>query len=123
MSEEFYEDGFNAFSKLLGEYSRKMDEDKIVEALEYGAEEFIKDLKALPKPRSQISAPGYTHILDTMTSAKSRRKGQIEVGWGKIYGPSLEHGYGSRKAQPHLRPTFKKNSKKYYSLMSKRLFG
>ena len=120
MSEEFYEDGFNAFSKLLGEYSRKMDEDKIVEALEYGAEEFI-NLKALPKPRSQMRMAGYTHILDTMTTRKTDK--EVEAGWGKYYGPMLERGTSKMNAQPHLRPTFKKNSKKYYSLMSKRLFG
>ena len=121
MSEEFYGDGFNAFSKLLDEYSKKTDEKSVLDVLEYGAGEFVKDLRSLPKPRSQMRTAGYTHILDTMTTRKTDK--EVEVGWGKYYGPMLERGTTKMNEQPHLRPTFKKNSKKYYSLMSKRLFG
>ena len=123
MSDTFFSaEGFDEFSKLLEQYSKKTEEKTVLEVLEYGANEFAKDLRALPKPRSQIRKAGYTHILDTMTTR--RREKEIEVGWGKYYGPMLERKTKKmKKAHPHVRPTFERNSKKYYSAMSKRLFG
>lgn len=121
MSDFFESEGFDEFSKLLEKYSKRADEDAVLEVLEYGAEEFAKDLRALPKPRSTVRKAGYTHIIDTMTTR--RRKDEIEVGWGKYYGPMLERGTRKMRAQPHVRPLFEKNSEKYYKLMEQKLFS
>ncbi|HIU74395.1 MAG TPA: hypothetical protein IAC62_00765, partial [Candidatus Pelethocola excrementipullorum] len=58
---EYYADGFDDFSKMLEEFSKKTEEENILKVLEYGAEEYAKDLRALPKPRSKIMTGGYTH--------------------------------------------------------------
>ena len=122
MSDTFFTaEGFDEFSRLLDKYSKHADESAVLDVLEYGAEAFAKDLRALPRPRSEIKKAGYTHILDTMTTKK--REKEIEVGWGKYYGPMLERGTRKMRAQPHVRPLFEKNSEKYYKLMEQKLFG
>ena len=47
---------------------------------------------------------------------------EVEVGWGKYYGPMVEAGTRKMNAQPHLRGLFKKDSNKYYNLILQRLF-
>ena len=36
--------------------------------------EFVADVRALPRPRSQIRAPGYTHLLDTVTYQRTKNE-------------------------------------------------
>lgn len=91
--------------------------------LEIGAKEYVKDLLKLPKPKSKIKAAGYTHLVDSFNYKNSNKhKGEIEVGWGKYYGPFVDRGTTKIKARPHLKPTFNKNKDKYYSMMLKGIF-
>ena len=88
MSEaEFYTDGFDELEKLLNEYSKKTSQENILNVMEKGAAALVRDIMALPKPRSDIRKAGYTHLLDTMSYRRNR--GEIEVGWGKYYGPMV----------------------------------
>lgn len=97
--------------------------DDSTNILEVGAKEFVKDLLKLPKPKSKIKSSKYTHLVDSFSYKKSNKHiGELEVGWGKYYGPMVEHGTVISKSQPHLKPTFNKNQKKYYDLMIKRVF-
>lgn len=122
MSElEFYSDGFEEFSKMLEEYAGKTKESDVLDVLEYGANEFVKDVRALPKPRSLISKGGYTHLLDTVTTRRAEK--EIETGWGKYYGTMVEKGTRRMNAQPHMSTTYKRNADKYYKMMNKKLFG
>ena len=57
--------GFEDFEELLKQYSENVSSDKALDAVEEGAKEFVNDLLRLPKPRSQISKAGYTHIVNT----------------------------------------------------------
>lgn len=88
-----------------------------------GAEEFVKDLLKLSKPKSKIKATGYTHLVDSFSYRKSKRhNGEIEVGWGKYYGPMVENGTKLMDSQPHLKPTFNKNKEKYYKSMIDKIY-
>ncbi|WP_390603987.1 HK97-gp10 family putative phage morphogenesis protein [Blautia producta] len=119
---EFYTDGFDELEKLLDEYGKKTSQENVLNVLEKGAAALVKDVMALPKPRSQIHKAGYTHLLDTMSYRRNR--GEVEVGWGKYYGPMVERGtHRAPKGSPHVRPTFERNKKMYNDLMIKELFG
>ena len=116
MSEvEFHTVGLDSLQKMLKELAEKADSSNVERAMEKGAQALIRDVRALPKPRSKITKSGYTHLLDSV--AMRRNKGEIEVGWGKYYGPMVENGTTKMDAQPHFRPTFNKNKEKYYKLM------
>ena len=52
-----------------------------------------------------------------------REKSGIEVGWGKYYGPMLEHGTRKMAAREHLKPLFERNKEKYYRKMTESIFG
>ena len=123
MSEaEFYTDGFDELEKLLNEYSKKTSQENILNVMEKGAAALVRDIMALPKPRSDIRKAGYTHLLDTMSYRRNR--GEIEVGWWKYYGPMVERGtHRAPKGSPHVRPTFERNKGTYNNLMIKELFG
>lgn len=41
----------------------------------------------------------------------------IDVGWGKYYGPMLEHGTKKMSAKAHLKPLFEQNKERYYKKM------
>ena len=47
----------------------------------------------------------------------------IKVGWGKYYGPMLEHGTRKMAARVHLKPLFERNKEKYYKKMAESIFG
>lgn len=121
MSElDFYSDGFDELSKLLEQY--KIDDMEVVDVLEEGAKELVKDVAALPKPRSAIKTAGYTHLLDTVTYKTAKK--EVEVGWGKYYGPMVERGAKTmNKAHPHVSTTFEQNKERYYQTMIKKLYG
>lgn len=116
---KFYGDGFDALEKLLGEYSEKAD--NVIEILEVGAREFVNDARKLPRPRSMIKRPGYAHLIDTI--AYQRNKDEVEVGWGKYYGPMVEKGTRKMKGTPHIKPLFNGNREKYYKKMIERIGG
>ncbi|MBS5324596.1 MAG: hypothetical protein KHY34_13050 [Lachnospiraceae bacterium] len=116
---EFYESGFGEFAELLKEFD--VNEGEVLNVMEKGARSYIQDVRKLPRPRSRMNAPGYTHLLDTVTYR--RNKQEIEIGWGKYYGPMLEHGAMRMTAVPHIGTTFERNKGKYYKTMVQELFG
>lgn len=113
----------NEFLDLQGELQNLIKKvENPYRILEIGAKEATKDLLKLSKPRSQIRASGYTHLVDSFSYGKSSHSvGEIEVWWGKYYGPFVENGTHRGKvktrSQPHLVPTYTKNANKYFSLM------
>lgn len=120
MENEFYGlDGFKEFEEMLSKYAGKTE--NIMGALEDEAEAMVKDVRALPRPRSSINKTGYTHLLDTVAYRKS--KDEIEIGWGKYYGPMVEAGTRKMDAQSHMRPTIQKNIDKYHKIVIEKLFG
>lgn len=115
---EFTSSGFDELSKELEKFN--VTTEKALDAIESATKVFVDDVRRLPKPRSQISKAGYTHLLDTITS--KRGKNEIEVGWGKYYGPMVERGTRKMRGTPHIKPTFKRNKEKYYQIIENRLF-
>lgn len=108
-------DGMDEFSALLKEYERLTNEIAVTEVLQQGADDFVRDLQALPQPKSNIMKAGYTHLIDSFAD---RKRGQeIEVGWGKYYGPMVERGTKRMMARPHMVPLFNANKDKYYKKM------
>ena len=113
--------GFEDFEEMLKQYSENVSSDKALDAVEEGAKEFVNDLLGLPKPRSQITKAGYTHIVSTF--ALERTDSGIKVGWGKYYGPMLECGTRKMTARAHLKTLFERNKEKYYKKMTESIFG
>ncbi len=110
--------GFEEFSEQLEKYIANCETEKVMSVLEEGANEFVKDVRALPQPRRPGS--GYTHLLDSVTTKRNGE--EVEVGWGKYYGIMVERGTCKMLARPHMRPTFERNAEKYYKKMQKALF-
>lgn len=122
MSFDFNESVFDEFEDILNSYVKKADDP--IKILEAGASAFVDDLLKLPKPLSEIRAPGYTHLIDVFSYKESKHhKGEIEVGWGKRYGNILEHGSYKMHNQKHLNPLFMQNKEKYYRLMIEKFNG
>ena len=115
MSDIFNMEGFDAVEDLLNELIRRTDEEAVLDAIEEGVKEFVKDLLRLPRPKSQISKSGYTHLVDSF--AYKRNDKNIEVGWGKYYGPMVENGTVNMSASPHLKPLYDSNKEKYKRIM------
>lgn len=112
-------DGFNELMEELQGYITNVENSEDI--IEIGAKEFVKDLKKLTKPISQIQKSGYTHLIKTFSY---RQKGkEFEVGWGKYYGPMVENGTKKMGSRTHLRPCFERNKEKYYSLMFEKAFN
>lgn len=118
---EFDGSGMKEFEEMLKAYSEKVTEEKALDAVEIGAREFVDDLKKLPKPRSKIHSPGYTHLISTFALERSGK--EIKVGWGKYYGPMVEHGTKKMASQAHLKPLFQQNKEKYYKKMAETILG
>lgn len=118
MSNETYGySGFEALSEMLEKYADKAD--NFIDVLEVGAKEFVNDLLKLPKPISKIRKAGYTHLINSF--AYRKKKNEIEAGWGKYYGPMVEHGTEKMDANPHIHPLWDKNKEKYYKAMLTKL--
>lgn len=107
--------GFDALEKMLQEFAKKADDNRVLQTMEKGAQAFVEDLLKLPKPKSVVTKSGYTHLIDTFTYR--RNKGEIEVGWGKYYGPMVERGTKRMSAHPHLSTLWNQNKEKYYKKM------
>jgi hypothetical protein len=97
--------------------------DRPDELLEPTAEAFVRDLRALPRPRSRINSPGRSHLVDSFTY---KPEGQgVVIGWGVPYGPYVEHGqhpHGGMRAQPHFKRTWNANERRYVQLLQTKLF-
>ncbi len=117
MSNVYGYSGFEALSEILEKYSDKVD--NFVDVLEVGAEEFTKDLLKMPRPISKVRKVGYTHLIDTF--AYRKKKDEVEAGWGKYYGPMLEHGTKNMNAYPHVYPLWDRKKEKYYKKMIAKL--
>ena len=71
-----------------------------------------------------ICKSGYTHLIDTF--AKKVNGKEVEVGWGKYYGPMVERGHGIRGSstrvapRAHLVPCWNANAEKYIDDFKKR---
>ena len=113
MSDNLYDSGFDELEKLLEEYAKKSE--NFLEILEVGSRALVEDVRRLPSPRSRMNGAGYTHLLDTVTYKKVN--GEIEVGWGKYYGPMVERGTVKMRGTRHLSVTFEINKEKYYQKM------
>lgn len=118
MSDTIYgHSGFEALCDILENYIDKAD--NAIEALVAGAEEFVNDALKLPKPISKIRKAGYTHLVHSFSYRVN--KNEVEAGWGKYYGPMVEHGTVNMDANPHLQPLFDRNKEKYYKTMLTKL--
>ena len=118
MSNEVYGySGFEAMSEILEKYIDGAD--NAVDVLETGAKEFVGDLLKLPKPISKIRKSGYTHLIKCFAYKKKNK--EVEAGWGKYYGPILEHGSVKMNAREHLFPVWDRNKEKYYKKMLTKL--
>ena len=105
MSNELYGyEGFQDLADIIERYAKNAD--NITEVLEVGAKEFVNDLLKLPKPISKIRKTGYTHLINSFSYRK--KKNEIEVGWGKYYGPMVEHGTVKMDENPHVYPLWDK---------------
>lgn len=111
--------GFDEFEKQMVRYAGNVD--KIDRVLEEGAKTFVQDLLKLPSPKSRISTPGYTHLIETFAWEKNRQ-GSFSIGWGKYYGPMVEKGTAKMGAHPHLVPLWVRNQERYYREMAESLF-
>lgn len=112
-SETYGYSGFESLAETIEKYVSAAN--NAMDILEVGAKEFINDALKLPKPISNIRKAGYTHLINSFAYRKKNK--EIEAGWGKYYGPMLEHGTKNIDAQPHLYPLWDKNKEKYYKLM------
>lgn len=115
--------GIDDLESELAQILARTEEAQVDNVLEYGAELLAKDINRLPKPRSQISKGGYTHILDTIGVWRDNLSSgsKVRLGWKKYYGPILEHGSYKMGAQPHLKPTWHRNKNKYQEEMIRKL--
>ena len=121
---EGYE-GFQALADIVEKYIDGAE--NVIAVLEVGAEEFVNDLKKLPKPISKLRKTGYTHLIDSFTYESHGN--ETVVGWGKYYGPMIENGYKKKtkkgykemSAKAHLNPCWDKNKEKYYKKMLTKL--
>lgn len=116
---EFYDAGFEELEDILSGYLKSAD--NAIKILEVGAAELVNNVRRLPSPRSRINAGGYTHLLDTISYKKVGD--EIEVGWGKYYGPMVEKGTVKMRARSHLAPTYQMNKEKYYKKMIEKIGG
>lgn len=105
--------GFQDLADVIEGYIKNVENP--TEILLSGAKEFVNDLLKLSKPMSRIRKSGYTHLIDSF--AYRKLKSEVEVGWGKYYGPMVEHGTRNMDANPHVYPLWNKNKEKYYKTM------
>ena len=76
--DDFYSAGMNEFQKIIQEYQEKFEQSRIEAAMMDGAEQLARDVRALPKQRSQIRKSGYTNLLDTVAARKGKNC-EVEV--------------------------------------------
>lgn len=116
-NETYGYNGFQDLADIIKKYAENTD--NVIDILENGANEFVNDLLKLPKPISKIKKAGYTHLVNSF--AYKKKKDEIEAGWGKYYGPMVEHGTNKMGANPHVYPLWDKHKEKYYKTMLTKL--
>lgn len=114
---EYDSSGFDELEKVLKEYADRASKEELQQVLLAAADEYVSDLLKLPKPKSGITKPGYTHLIDTFAD-RANPDGSVAVGWGKRYGLFLERGTTKMAAQPHMRPNWEQNAARYYTIMT-----
>ena len=112
---EIFDSGVDDLEEELRKYAENASGDNVLAVLQAGADAFTNDLLKLPSPRSNISKPGYTHLLDSFANKVDQTEKGVIVGWGKYYGPIVE------KRKPHLHPLWESNKQKYYQIMEQKL--
>lgn len=118
MSSDVYDyNGFQDLADIVEQYVKGAE--NAIEGIEAGAKEFVNDLLKLPKPMSKIKKAGYTHLVHSF--AYRKKKKEIETGWGKYYGPMVEHGTVNMGANPHVYPLWDRKKEKYYKTMLTKL--
>lgn len=110
-------DAFKDLTDIIDNYIKGAE--NAMEGIEEGAKEFVNDALKLPKPMSKIKKTGYTHLVRSF--AHRKKQTEIEAGWGKYYGPMVEHGTKNMDANPHMYPLWDKNKEKYYKAMLTKL--
>lgn len=110
-------EGLIGFEDVINEYIEKVGDKETLKILKVGADALVADAMKLPKPVSRIKASGYTHLVDTFANEENARRKEIEVGWGKYYGPMVERGTKKMRPHPHLVPLYNQNQEKYANLM------
>ena len=119
----FDSSGMDEFTKLLKEFTEKVtNESNVFEILKVGADALVDDALRLPKPISKIHASGYTHMVNTFANKVNKARKEVEVGWGKYYGPMVEHGTVKMSAKMHLQPLFYANQDRYAKLMKDKFY-
>ncbi len=116
-SNTYIYDGFKDLAEIIEHYAKGAE--NAMEGVEEGAKEFVNDALKLPKPMSKIKKAGYTHLVRSF--AYRKKKTEIEAGWGKYYGPMVEHGTVKMGANPHIYPLWDKKKEKYYKIMLTKL--
>lgn len=116
-SNTYIYDGFKDLVEIIEYYAKGAE--NAMEGIEEGAKEFVSDALKLPKPMSKIKKAGYTHLIRSF--AYRKKKTEIEAGWGKYYGPMVEHGTVKMGANPHIYPLWDKKKEKYYKTMLTKL--
>lgn len=111
--------GFEELENMLSDIAKEISQDNLLDVLEDGVKEFAEIMHKLPKPRSQINKPGYTHMLDTILTERTSK--DVVVGWGKYYGRFVEDGTHRMSAQPHMKPAWEQNKETIYQHMLKKL--
>ncbi len=106
-------DNFKNMQEMLEKYVNKVGQ--VTDILEEAAKSFTDDLLKLPKPISQIRTAGYTHLIDSFSYRKKEK--EIEVVWGKYYGPMVENGTIKMNSKPHFYPLWDKKKRKYIQQM------
>lgn len=110
-------DAFKDLADIIEHYAKGAENAMI--GIEEGAKEFVNDALKLPKPISKIRKVGYTHLVRSFAYKKKQK--EIEAGWGKYYGPMVEHGTVNMDANAHLYPLLDRNKEKYYKTMLTKL--
>lgn len=115
-------EGYQYLDEACQQALNAMNEGSVARILKAGVDKLVEDVRAMPKPRSNISRGGYTHLLDAVKGFELDGGEGYAAGWGKYYGPIVEKGHASPKgrwvaSRAHLRPTYKQNMQKYQKAM------
>lgn len=116
---EAAQESFDELVKQLGELSKKASPKETKAILMSGATMMKNDANRLPYPISKIRSAGYSHMVNTFQAEESSHHDtEIEVGWGKYYGPMVEHGTRLQHEQAHLIPLWNRNKERYFNAMA-----
>lgn len=122
MSDEFYRGSVDLEKELIAILKKV---EKPQEILVKAAEEYAKDLRALPKPYSNLRRSKSKHMLETMTYRRAANE-EVEVGAGVYWLRFVELGTSRTKkrkwatpANPFMRRAWESGKEKYQIIMLK----